>query len=191
MKIIVAVTAASGAIYAQLLLERLLESDEAEQIALIFSRQAEEVARYEGITFPTDRRIRRYACDDLFAPAASGSADYDAMAVVPCSAGTLGRIAAGVSQSLIERAADVMLKERRRLVLVVRETPLSLIHLRNMTTLTEAGAVILPAAPGFYARPATIEELCGSVVERTTALLGLRLPAYRWTGGGTEPSAEE
>lgn len=182
MKIIVAVTAASGAIYARLLLERLLRSEEVREIALIFSRQAEEVARYEGVCFPENGRILRYDRDDMFAPPASGSADYDAMAVVPCSAGTLGRIAAGTSQSLIERAADVMLKERRRLVLVLRETPLSLLHLRNMTALTEAGAVVLPAAPAFYARPATIEQLCGSVVERTTALLGLRLPGYRWTG---------
>lgn len=133
---------------------------------------------------PEDPRIRIFDNDDLFAPPASGSADYDAMAVVPCSVGTLGRIACGVSQSLIERAADVMLKERRRLVLVVRETPLSLIHLRNMTALTEAGAVVLPASPGFYARPSSVEELCRSVAERVTALLGISGPRYRWTGEG-------
>ena len=133
---------------------------------------------------PEDPRIRIFDNDDLFAPPASGSADYDAMAVVPCSVGTLGRIACGVSQSLIERAADVMLKERRRLVLVVRETPLSLIHLRNMTALTEAGAVVLPASPGFYARPSSVEELCRSVAERVTALLGIFGPRYRWTGEG-------
>ena len=138
MKIVVAVTAASGALYARLCLEQLLRAEEVSEIALVYSTHASEVADFEGVTMPEDPRIRIFDNDDLFAPPASGSADYDAMAVVPCSVGTLGRIACGVSQSLIERAADVMLKERRRLVLVVRETPLSLIHLRNMTALTEA-----------------------------------------------------
>ena len=163
MKIVVAVTAASGALYARLCLEQLLRAEEVSEIALVYSAHAREVADFEGVTLPEDPRIRIFDNDDLFAPPASGSADYDAMAVVPCSVGTLGRIACGISQSLIERAADVMLKERRRLVLVVRETPLSLIHLRNMTALTEAGAVVLPASPGFYARPSSIEELCRSV----------------------------
>lgn len=149
MKIVVAVTAASGALYARLCLEQLLRAEEVSEIALVYSTHASEVADFEGVTMPEDPRIRIFDNDDLFAPPASGSADYDAMAVVPCSVGTLGRIACGVSQSLIERAADVMLKERRRLVLVVRETPLSLIHLRNMTALTEAGAVVLPASPDF------------------------------------------
>lgn len=184
MKIVVAVTAASGALYARLCLEQLLRAEEVSEIALVYSAHAREVADFEGVTLPEDPRIRIFDNDDLFAPPASGSADYDAMAVVPCSVGTLGRIACGVSQSLIERAADVMLKERRRLVLVVRETPLSLIHLRNMTALTEAGAVVLPASPGFYARPSSVEELCRSVAERVTALLGISGPLYRWTGEG-------
>lgn len=184
MKIVVAVTAASGALYARLCLEQLLRAEEVSEIALVYSTHASEVADFEGVTIPEDPRIRIFDNDDLFAPPASGSADYDAMAVVPCSVGTLGRIACGISQSLIERAADVMLKERRRLVLVVRETPLSLIHLRNMTALTEAGAVVLPASPGFYARPSSIEELCRSVTERVTALLGISGPRYRWTGEG-------
>ena len=174
MKIIVAVTAASGALYARLCLEQLLRAGEISEITLIYSTHAREVADYP--------RIRVYDNDDLFASPASGSADYDAMIVVPCSVGTLGRIACGVSQSLIERAADVVLKERRRLVLVVRETPLSLIHLRNMTTLTEAGAVVLPASPGFYARPASIEQLCLSVVERVMSLLGVSGARYLWLG---------
>lgn len=184
MKIVVAVTAASGALYARLCLEQLLRAEEVSEIALVYSAHAREVADFEGVTLPEDPRIRIFDNDDLFAPPASGSADYDAMAVVPCSVGTLGRIACGISQSLIERAADVMLKERRRLVLVVRETPLSLIHLRNMTALTEAGAVVLPASPGFYARPSSTEELCRSVTERVTALLGISGPRYRWTGEG-------
>ena len=192
MKIVVAVTAASGALYARLCLEQLLRAEEVSEIALVYSTHASEVADFEGVTMPEDPRIRIFDNDDLFAPPASGSADYDAMAVVPCSVGTLGRIACGVSQSLIERAADVMLKERRRLVFVVRETPLSLIHLRNMkacadaylAALTEAGAVVLPASPGFYARPSSVEELCRSVAERVTALLGISGPRYRWTGEG-------
>jgi 4-hydroxy-3-polyprenylbenzoate decarboxylase len=102
------------------------------------------------------------------------------MVVVPSSVGTVARIAAGVSQSLIERAADVMLKEHRRLIVVVRETPLSLIHLRNMTALTEAGAVIVPAAPSFYSRPESIEALCLTVTERIVSLLGISAPHYKW-----------
>lgn len=180
MKLIVAVTAASGALYARLTLERLLSSPDVTHIALVCSRHACEVASHEGVSLPDDPRIRSYAHDDLFAPPASGSASYDAMIVVPASVGTLGRVASGISQSLIERAADVMLKERRRLVLVVRETPLSLIHLRNMTTLTEAGAVVLPACPSFYSHPLDVESLAMTVVERAVALLGVDVPHYEW-----------
>ena len=184
MKIVVAVTAASGALYARLCLEQLLRAEEVSEIALVYSAHARDVADFEGVTLPEDPRIRIFDTGEVVAPPASGAAESDAMAVVPCSVGTLGRIACGISQSLIERAADVMLKERRRLVLVVRETPLSLIHLRNMTALTEAGAVVLPASPGFYARPSAREELCRSVTERVTALLGISGPRYRWTGEG-------
>ena len=149
MRVIVAVTAASGAIYARQCLELLLRSSEVERIALIYSTHAKAVAESEGITMPEDSRIEIYDNDNIWASPASGSARWDAMVVVPSSVGTIGRVASGVSQTLIERAADVMLKERRRLIFVVRETPYSLIHLRNMTTLTEAGAVILPATPSF------------------------------------------
>lgn len=180
MKIIVAVTAASGAIYARQLLEELIENPEVEQIALIESTHASEVAALEGITLPHHPKIERMENRDLFRSPASGSARWEAMVVCPASVGTAGRIAAGISQSLIERAADVMLKERRRLILVLRETPLSLIHLRNLTTLTEAGAIILPAAPSFYARPDSIESLCRSVTERVCALLGLEGERFTW-----------
>ncbi|WP_295936283.1 UbiX family flavin prenyltransferase [uncultured Alistipes sp.] len=180
MKIVVAITAASGAVYARLVLERLLGSSGVTDIALVFSDHAREVMAFEGVALPDDERIRIYENGDLFAPPASGSARFDAMIIVPSTVGTVGRIAAGVGQSLIERAADVMLKERRRLVLVVRETPLSLIHLRNMTTLTEAGAVILPASPSFYSGAQDIETLCATVADRAVALLGLDLPGYRW-----------
>lgn len=180
MKIIVAVTGASGTIYAHQCLERLLQCDKVEQIALIVSRCGEEVARHEGIDLPCDPRIVRYSVDDMFAPTASGSARYDAMIIIPASMGTVGRIASGISLSLIERSADVMLKERRRLICVVRETPYSLIHLRNMTTLTEAGAIILPASPSFYSHPHDIEELAATVTERVLAHAGIDLPHYEW-----------
>lgn len=180
MKIIVAVTAASGAIYARQLLEQLVASPQVESIALILSTNAEAVAETEGVTLPESDKITRYANDNLFAAPASGSARWDAMVIVPSSVGTVGRVAAGTSQTLIERAADVMLKERRRLVVVVRETPLSLIHLRNMTTLTEAGAIVLPASPSFYSRPTDIEELCSTVTERIVSLLGIDVPHFEW-----------
>lgn len=180
MKIIVAVTAASGAIYARQLLEQLVASPQVENIALILSTNAEAVAETEGVTLPESGKITRYANDNLFASPASGSARWNAMVIVPSSVGTVGRVAAGVSQTLIERAADVMLKERRQLVVVVRETPLSLIHLRNMTTLTEAGAIILPASPSFYSRPTDIEELCSTVTERIVSLLGIDAPHFEW-----------
>lgn len=180
MKIIVAVTAASGAIYARQLLEQLVASPQVENIALILSTNAEAVAETEGVTLPESGKITRYANNNLFAAPASGSARWDAMVIVPSSVGTVGRVAAGTSQTLIERAADVMLKERRRLVVVVRETPLSLIHLRNMTTLTEAGAIVLPASPSFYSRPTDIEELCSTVTERIVSLLGIDAPHFEW-----------
>ena len=180
MKTIVAVTAASGAIYARQLLEQLVTSPQVENIALILSTNAEAVAETEGVTLPESDKITRYANDNLFAAPASGSARWNAMVIVPSSVGTVGRVAAGTSQTLIERAADVMLKERRRLVVVVRETPLSLIHLRNMTTLTEAGAIVLPASPSFYSRPTDIEELCSTVTERIVSLLGIDAPHFEW-----------
>ena len=180
MKIIVAVTAASGAIYARLFLEQLIECQSVEKIALVMSANAEAVAETERVTLPVSDKIVRYNNDDMYASPASGSASWDAMVVIPSSVGTAGRIAAGVSSTLIERAADVMLKERRRLILVVRETPLSLIHLRNLTTITEAGGIVLPASPSFYSNPQDIESLCRTVVERVVALVGLQTPRYEW-----------
>ena len=180
MKVVVAITAASGAIYARQLLDALIASDEVERVAVIYSANARAVVAHEGEAMPCSAKIEEYDNDNLFAPPASGSARWDAMVVVPSSVGTIGRVASGVSQTLIERAADVMLKERRRLIFVVRETPYSLIHLRNMTTLTEAGAVILPATPSFYSHPQSIEELCQTVTERVTSMLGLECERYEW-----------
>lgn len=180
MKIVVAITAASGAIYARQLLDTLIASTQVEKIALIHSTNAEAVAEVEGVVLPQSDKIIRYANDNLFASVASGSAEWDAMVIIPSSVGTMSRVATGVSQTLIERAADVMLKERRRLIVVVRETPLSLIHLRNMVTLTEAGAVVLPASPSFYSNPKTIEEACNTVTERVISLLGITSQRYKW-----------
>ena len=186
MKLILAVTAASGAVYARQTAERLAALDCVESVALVCSALAPQVMAHEGVVLPDHPKFVRYDNGDLFAPPASGSARYDAMIVVPCSVGTAGRIAAGVSQTLIERAADVMLKERRRLILVVRETPLSLIHLRNLTTLAECGAVVLPAAPSFYAHPRDIGSLCASVTERIVALVCPSAGRFEW---GTDASA--
>lgn len=180
MKVVVAITAASGAIYARQLLATLVASSEVDRVAVIYSANARAVVAHEGESLPQSPKIEEYDNDNLFASPASGSARWDAMVVVPSSVGTVGRVASGVSQTLIERAADVMLKERRRLIFVVRETPYSLIHLRNMTTLTEAGAVILPATPSFYSLPKDIEAVCQTVTERIVAMLGIESERYEW-----------
>ena len=180
MRVVVAVTAASGAIYARQCLELLLASSSVERIALIYSGEAEAVAESEGVKMPEDNRIEIYSNDDMWASPASGSARWDSMVIVPSTMGTIGRIASGVSQTLIERSADVMLKERRRLVIVAREAPYSLIHLRNMTTLTEAGAIILPASPSFYFNPTTIEELCLTISQRAVELAGIEVLHREW-----------
>lgn len=180
MNVIVAVTAASGAIYARQCLELLLKSSEVERIALIFSTHAGEVAKSEGVTIPEDGRIELFENDNIWASPASGSARWDAMIIVPATMGTMARITTGVSQTLIERSADVMLKERRRLVIVAREAPYSLIHLRNMTTLTEAGATIIPASPSFYFNPTTIEELCLTISTRVVEHIGIRAEHKEW-----------
>ena len=180
MKIIVAITGASGAIYARQALEVLVAHPNVERVALILSDHAEDVMRAEGVELPTSERIERYDNSDMWASVASGSARWDAMIIIPASMGTVGRIASGISRTLIERAADVMLKERRRVVVVVRESPYSLIHLRNMTTLTEAGAIVLPASPSFYFNPTTIEELCLSTSLRALEMAGLEVGHKHW-----------
>ncbi len=182
MKIIVAVTAASGAIYARQILELLISDPQVSHIALILSRSAGEVAKWEGVEFPHHAKITEYANDNMFSPPASGSAMWDAMIVAPCSVGTMSRIATGVSDSLITRSADVMLKERRSLILVVRESPLSLIHLRNMTTLTEAGAAIMPASPNFYSGATDVEGLAYTVSSRAVRMAGCTSNVQEWVG---------
>lgn len=123
---------------------------------------------------------RYFSTKDFYAPFASGSAKYDALIIVPCSMGTLGRIAAGISNDLITRGADVMLKERKKLILVVRDTPYNLVHIRNMETVTLAGGIICPASPSFYSKPLTIEKAAETVVDRAIDLVGLANSSFRW-----------
>jgi 4-hydroxy-3-polyprenylbenzoate decarboxylase len=183
-KIVVAVTGASGSIYAKLLLDKLQQlQSQITEVAVVMSDNAKQVWEFElDDTNHGNYPFKTYAKNDFMAPFASGSARFDTMVVVPCSMGTLGRIASGVSDDLITRAADVILKERRRLILVARDTPLNLIHIRNMQTVTEAGAIICPAIPSYYSKPKTIEELAMTVVNRVIDLIGLENESYRWEG---------
>ena len=182
-KIIIAITGASGSIYAKRLLEKIQTIQSQVEICdIVFSSTAKEIWMYELGTVPVDLggRYTIYEKNDFYAPFASGSAGYDVMIIIPCSMGTLGRIASGVSDDLITRAADVMLKERKRLILVVRETPYNLIHLKNMTLLTEAGAIISPATPSFYSLPQSIDELVDTVVNRVLDLAGFENDGFKW-----------
>jgi 4-hydroxy-3-polyprenylbenzoate decarboxylase len=174
MRIIVAVTGASGSLYAQRLLDALALGPGGHEVHLVLSRYAPQVIQEElpgGLRLPPG--IVQHNLRTMNAPFASGSNAFDAMVVIPCSMGTLGRIAHGLSDDLLLRAADVMLKERRRLVLVPRETPLNLIHLKNLELLHLAGATILPANPSFYSRPTTLEALADTVVARVLDHLGI------------------
>ncbi len=172
MKIVVAMTGASGAIYTQRLLDNLADH----QVHFIATQHAREVAQIElpkGELKLSPKVVRYDEHDSMFVPFVSGSARFDAMVIIPASMGTIGRLAHGVSDSTIARAADVFLKERRKLILVPRESPYNLIHLRNMTTLTEAGAIILPASPPFYHKPKTITDLVDAVIARVLDHLGI------------------
>jgi flavin prenyltransferase len=174
LKLVVAVGGASGAPYARRLLD-VLATQPAEQVQthVVFSKSAQMVWAQEVGTPTADLPFKKWDSRDFNAPFASGSAGFTAMVVIPCSMAGLGRIAHGVSEDLIGRAADVMLKERRKLILVARDTPLSLIHLENMTAVTRAGALVLPAMPSFYGRPKTVEEVLDTVVGRVLDHLGL------------------
>jgi 4-hydroxy-3-polyprenylbenzoate decarboxylase len=182
-RIVVAITGASGAIYARLLLGKLQQlSAQIDQVAVVMSDNAKQVWQYElGNEDYQNIPFKFYAKTDFMAPFASGSARFDTMVIVPCSMGTLGRIASGVSDDLVTRAADVILKERRRLILVARDMPLNLIHIRNMATITEAGGIICPAIPSFYSKPQTIEDVAMTVVNRLIDLIGLENESYRWS----------
>lgn len=183
-KIAVAITGASGSVYARLLLQKMEQlKDQITDLSLVMTDNAKQVWQTElgdvnYHTFPA----KYFSTKDFTAPFASGSAQYDAMIIVPCSMGTLGRIASGVSNDLITRGADVMLKERKKLILVIRDTPYNLIHIRNMETVTLAGGIICPASPSFYSKPQTIEQAAATVVDRVIDLVGLEHKTFRWSG---------
>ncbi|KAA3650749.1 MAG: UbiX family flavin prenyltransferase [Bacteroidetes bacterium] len=181
-KIVVAITGASGSIYAKLFLDELLKlNSQIKEVGVIMSDNAKVVWKYElGDDSYLNYPFRFYNKNDFMAPFASGSAQYNHMVIIPCSMGTLGRIASGISNDLTSRAADVILKERRKLILVARETPLNLIHLDNMKTISQAGGIICPAVPSFYSKPKTIEDLAYTVVNRVIDLLNLDHQSYRW-----------
>lgn len=182
-RIVVAITGASGAIYAKLLLEKLQQlSSQIDQVAVVMSDNAKQVWQFELDNEDYQKiPFKFYAKTDFMAPFASGSARFGTMVIIPCSMGTLGRIASGVSDDLVTRAADVILKERRKLILVARDMPFNLIHIRNMQTVTEAGGIICPAVPSYYSKPQTIEEVAMTVVNRVIDLIGLDSESYRWS----------
>lgn len=181
-KIVVAITGASGSIYADILLKKLMVLGlHWDALSIVMTENAKKVWKIElnNDSF-LENKLPLFSQQDFNAPFASGSGQYDTMIIIPCSMGTIGRIASGISNDLISRAADVILKERRKLICVVRETPYSLIHIRNMETITLGGGIICPATPSFYSKPTTIEEIAATVVDRVIDLAGLTNDAYRW-----------
>lgn len=181
-KIVIAITGASGSIYAQTLLKKLetikhLITD----VGIVMSDNAKDVWKLElDNESYLKSSFKIYGKMDFFAPFASGSANYDTMIICPCSMGTIGRIASGISDDLITRCADVMLKERRKLIIVPRETPLNLIHINNLKILSESGAIICPASPSFYSKPKTFEELASTVIDRVLHLSNIPVTSYKW-----------
>ncbi len=178
-EIVVGVTGASGAVYARRLLEVLCRDA---KVHIIVSDVAAKIAAHEGVSFK-GLKAEYHENDKLFASIASGSHKYDGMVVIPCSSKTLAAIANGYADNLITRTADVCLKEHRTCILVTREMPLSKIHLKNMLAAEEAGATIMPASPGFYNRPETIDDLVDMVVARVLDHLGVEQKlGQRWSG---------
>jgi len=181
-KIAIAITGASGSIYAKLLLEKISAiKDQINELSVVMTDNAKLVWKTElGNEDFGNYPARYFDVKDFMAPFASGSAQYDALIIVPCSMGTLGRIASGISNDLISRGADVMLKERKKLICVIRDTPYNLVHIRNMETVTLAGGIICPASPSFYSNPPTIEAAAATVVDRVLDLVGLEHKTFRW-----------
>jgi flavin prenyltransferase len=184
MKIILAITGASGSIYAQLILEKIaLLNNLIEECTVIFSNNGKDVWKYEtgeSPDFHSMKNIRVVENQSMFDAVASGSSMYRSMIIAPCSMGTIGKIASGTSDNLIIRAADVMLKEKKPLILVPRESPYNSIHLQNMLTLDRAGAYIMPASPFFYHRPQTINQLLNPYIERILDKAGIESTLFRW-----------
>jgi 4-hydroxy-3-polyprenylbenzoate decarboxylase len=187
-KIVVAITGASGSIYAKNLLDKFIAAkDQWTELSLVMTDNAKEVwktelsdgSNQEGESWK-NFSLQFYSTTDFSAPFASGSGQYDTMIIIPCSMGTLGRIASGISNDLITRAADVILKEKRKLICVIRDTPYNLIHIRNMETITLAGGIICPATPSFYSKPKTIEQVAATVVDRVLDLAGFDIKTFRW-----------
>ena len=181
-KIVIAITGASGSIYANVLLKKLhFLRDQISACGIVMSDNARQVWEYELLNHDFENfPFKLFEKSDFMAPFASGSASYDTQIICPCSMGTLARIASGVSNDLTTRTADVMLKERKKLICVVRDTPFSLIHINNMKTVTEAGGIICPASPSFYSRPADFESLAATVIDRVLDLAGFEHKTYRW-----------
>ena len=181
-KIAIAITGASVSIYAKVLFDKLtLLKDQIADLGIVMSDNAKDVWNHElGNNSYNEYGFKFFDKRDFTAPFASGSAGFDTLVVCPCSMGTLGRIAGGISDDLISRAADVVLKERRKLILVVRESPYNLIHINNMKTVTEAGGIICPATPSFYSLPQSIEQVAETVVNRVIDLAGFNHDSYRW-----------
>lgn len=181
-KIVVAITGASGSIYAKLLIQKLLQLKEQwEELSVVMSNNAKYIWQSElGNSDYENFPVKFYEKDDFMAPFASGSAKYNTMIVCPCSMGTLARIASGISNDLTTRAADVVLKERRKLILMLRDMPYNLMHIRNMETITLAGGIICPATPSFYSNPTSIDEVVMTVIDRIVDLSGLENESYRW-----------
>lgn len=184
-KIVVAITGASGSVYASVLLTKLMQLKQHwDEVSVVMTENARQVWQTElGNELYRKFDVKYFEQQDFNAPFASGSGQYGTMIIIPCSMGTLGRIAGGISNDLITRAADVILKERRKLICVARETPYSLIHIKNMETITLAGGIICPATPSFYSKPSTIEEIAATVVDRVLDLAGLPVKTYRWGEG--------
>ncbi|MET0465089.1 MAG: UbiX family flavin prenyltransferase [Chitinophagaceae bacterium] len=183
-KTVVAITGASGSIYARQLLQKLAAiPEQCSNLAVVMTENAKQVWQTELDDNSYEQLPAKFfSTTDFMAPFASGSGKYENMIIVPCSMGVLGRIASGISNDLITRAADVILKERRKLICVVRDTPYNLVHIRNMETLTLAGGIICPATPSFYSKPKTLEDLAATVVDRVLDLAGFNIPTYRWGG---------
>jgi len=183
-KVVVALTGASGMIYAQRLLSKFKEeklTSQISEVAIVLSENVKGIwnnelndGKIEDFGYPVFKN------NNFYVPFASGSSAFDVMIIIPCSMGTLGRIASGVSESLIGRVADVMFKERKRIIFVIREMPFNLIHIKNMKTITEAGGIVCPASPTFYNKPNSITELVDTVVERVIDLAGFKQDAKRW-----------